>query len=161
MVKWIGILVLIFFGSYNYRAVAQSYGAEGLTPAQAELYYRVGNNLRCPTCIGLSVLQSEAEFATQIRKAAKEQILAGKSEEEVMTFFTSRYGLWILREPPKEGFHLLAWAIPLAFGIFGPILFYFFVWRRRQEVSIHGVRPAAEILAEMESELTRLRKSAS
>jgi cytochrome c-type biogenesis protein CcmH len=161
MKTWIGILFLALLGSHNFQAVAQTYGAEGMTPEQAELYYRVGDNLRCPTCIGLSVLQSEADFATQIRKAAKEQILAGKSEPEIMTFFTQRYGLWILREPPTEGFHLLAWGIPLAFAVFGPILLYFFVWRKRQEVSIYGVRPSAEILAEMEHELQRMRKSAS
>jgi cytochrome c-type biogenesis protein CcmH/NrfF len=159
MKKWIYILFLTLLGSWNLRGAAQTLPAEDMTPAQAELFYRVGDNLRCPTCIGLSVLQSEAEFAVQIRKAAKEQVLAGKTEPEIMTFFTTRYGVWILREPPVEGFHLFAWGIPIALGIFGPILMYFFVWRRRKEVSIFGVRPSAEILAEMELELQRLRKA--
>ncbi len=159
MKKWTIICLLMLAVANLPRVQAQSLAIEGMTAEQAQLYNRVGNNLRCPTCIGLSVLQSESDFAVQLREAAKEQVLAGKSEPEIMTFFTQRYGLWILREPPKEGFHLLAWAIPLAFAVIGPIFFYLFVWRRRQTVSLHGMRPSAEILAEMERELQAMRNS--
>jgi len=155
----IGMTVLLFtaFEMINSEKAFAGLGYEGLSEEQAELFQKVGNNLRCPTCTGLSVLQSEAGFATKIRDAAREQVVSGKSEAEIMLYFTERYGLWILRKPPAAGFHLLAWGVPIGFAIIGPILMWFFVWRRRKEVSLSGVRPTHEIITEMEKELNLLR----
>ena len=49
---------------------------------------------------------------------------------KILDFFKSRYGLWILREPPLEGFHLLAWMLPLGFLILGLLLLRFFFWNK-------------------------------
>ena len=35
-----------------------------------------------------------------------------KSEEEIREFFVKRYGEWILRAPPKQGFNLVLWILP-------------------------------------------------
>ena len=34
------------------------------------------------------------------------------SDEEVRAYFVERYGVWILRAPPKQGFNLLLWGLP-------------------------------------------------
>ena len=66
------------------------------------------------------------------------QLAAGKSKDDILKFFTERYGPWILREPPKEGVHLLAWLVPLAVLIVGPILIFIFVWRRTPRTASSG-----------------------
>lgn len=40
---------------------------------------------------------------------------AGRSDQEVETFFVGRYGDWILLSPPKQGIALSVWLAPLAF----------------------------------------------
>jgi cytochrome c-type biogenesis protein CcmH/NrfF len=52
----------------------------------------IASKLRCPTCTGLSVLDSDAAFSVQIQSLVKEQIKEGKSEDEILAYFTQRYG---------------------------------------------------------------------
>lgn len=117
----------------------------------------ISKELRCPTCVGLSVLESDAPFSVQIKDIVKEQVVAGKSKDEILTYFTERYGPWILRSPPKKGFNLIAWALPIAVLLGGPPLVWFFVWRKRRIVVTQGVRSTDDILAEMKARLAALR----
>ncbi len=122
----------------------------------------VASELRCPTCVGLSVLESDAPFSKQIKDEVASQLKAGKSNDEILTWFTERYGPWILRVPPKTGVNVLAWAIPLGALIAGPFLLWFFVWRRREAVDLsEGVKPLSELLKDWEGDLARVRQRQS
>lgn len=139
--------------------------AAGLRAEQAEVneefFREVAMDLRCPTCTGLSVLDSNASFSEQIKQQVREQILAGKNKEEILAFFVERYGPWILREPPKEGFNLFAWLLPIVILVFGPILIWFFVWRKRVQIDSFGVRSVEAIVTEMNQQLEALREGKS
>ena len=118
----------------------------------------VASDLRCPTCVGLSVLESDAPFSKQIKDEVTSQLKAGKSHEEILTFFTERYGPWILRVPPKTGVSILAWAIPLAVLLAGPLAVWFLVWRRRDDLAgVEAVKPLEEILAEWNRDINKRR----
>ena len=120
-------------------------------------YREIADTLRCPTCQGLSVLDSDAKFAVQIKDEVTRQLKEGKSRKEILTFFETRYGTWILREPPKEGFNLVVWGFPLVLLVLGPVLVWFFVWRKTKTVSSAGVRSVASILEDMEAELKAIK----
>ena len=130
--------------------------AEG-TPAEEDEFRDVAGMLRCPTCTGISVLDSEASFSVQIKSQVREQIKAGKGRDEILQYFTARYGPWILREPPVEGVNALAWWLPLGLLTLGPIVIWLAVWRRRVELPNLGMRTTDVILAEMEQDLERAR----
>ncbi len=117
----------------------------------------VAKELRCPTCTGLSVLESEASFSVQIKDQVREQMQLGKNKEQILNFFTDRYGPWILREPPAKGFSLLAWLVPIALLCLGPLVIWFTVWKRRVHISTHGVRGNEPIIAEMQERLQQLK----
>lgn len=85
---------------------------DALNPDERDQYDEIGNKLRCPTCTGLSVLQSESPFSLQIRNSIISQIKERKNERSIIQFFKDRYGHWIFREPPKKGFHIIAWILP-------------------------------------------------
>jgi cytochrome c-type biogenesis protein CcmH len=138
-------------GDPSSRARYPTEGPEG------QLFLDVARDLRCPTCTGLSVVDSDAQFSVQIKDIVKEQVEAGKSKAEILDYFTTRYGPWILRAPPKRGFNALAWVLPIALLILGPALVWALVWRQRRQVSMHGVRPAADILAELDGRLAEAR----
>lgn len=121
----------------------------------------ISDQLRCPTCTGLSVLQSDAPFSLQIREAVIEHVKEGQSEEWILDFFTKRYGLWILREPPSEGFHLVAWLIPILFMVFGALGLWLFVWRKQSNQQVAAVRSREEILKEMDEQIIQYRNSQS
>jgi len=80
--------------------------------------------LRCPTCQGISVRDSEASFSRQIRDKVRRMVEEGQSDEDIKAYFVSRYGEWILRAPKKEGLGLVLWLAPgaallLAGGLIG------------------------------------------
>ena len=75
-------------------------------------FKKLSNELRCPTCQGLSVKDSEAGFSNSIKGKIRELMKQGKSDEEIMAYFVERYGEWILRAPPVSGFNMVLWILP-------------------------------------------------
>lgn len=118
----------------------------------------VAGQLRCPTCQGMSVLESDAAFSNQIKDLVREKMSQGMSQKEIEAFFVERYGPWILREPPKQGFHLTAWLIPIGLLVLGPILLWLLMWRRTPVEAVVKMRSDADILAEMEQVLRKMKE---
>ena len=75
-------------------------------------FRKLSNELRCPTCQGLSVKDSEAGFSNSIKDKIHELMKLGKTDKEIKEYFIERYGEWILRTPPKKGFNLVLWILP-------------------------------------------------
>ena len=59
------------------------------------------NHVQCPSGIPL-----KEEIATQLA--------AGKTQAEVLTYFSTKYGEKILSAPTTTGFNLVAWVTPFA-----------------------------------------------
>jgi cytochrome c-type biogenesis protein CcmH len=78
--------------------------------------------LRCPTCQGLSIADSPATSASQMRALVQEQLAAGESDDAVRAFFVARYGRWILLDPPVGGPDLAVWLAPAVIVTFGAVL---------------------------------------
>lgn len=121
------------------------------------LFERLSKDLRCPTCQGLSVWESDANFSNQIKDMIKTKINDGLTEEQIREFFTARFGPWILREPPTKGFNAVAWWLPLSLMFGGPIILWACVWRRQRLIPNHGTRSTDELIKQMNDELDFLR----
>ena len=105
--------------------VVQQANAPTVTPQDSILEVRtkeVAAHLRCPVCQGLSVQDSPARLAQEMRSVVKEQLRAGKSKEEIEAYFVSKYGEGILLEPPARGFNLLVYVLPAALLLGGGAL---------------------------------------
>ena len=127
---------------------------ESLSPSDQTLYKNTSQQLRCPTCTGLSVLESDASFSLQIRAKVLELIQENTSEKKIIEYFTDRYGLWILREPPKYGFHLLAWIIPFLLLGFGPLIVWSILRQKNTDhSSLSSSNENEKLLAAMEKDL--------
>src|SRR5579871_3868562 len=76
---------------------------------------RVASQLKCLICQGESVADSPSTLAQQMRVAIRQQLQAGRSEQDVIQYFVQPYGDQILWSPPWQGFSLLIWLVPIAF----------------------------------------------
>ena len=110
------------------------------------------DDLRCPTCQGLSVKDSEAGFSVSIRNKAQEMVSQGYSDQEIRDYFVERYGEWILRAPPMKGFNLLLWALPGIAIFFG---MWIVITKSRRWVESDENQDHAETLTEEEEEMVR------
>lgn len=95
-------------------AVARLMFSTAAPPPTAEARaHDIGERLACPICQGLSVADSPSALAGQMRAVIVEQIKEGRSDAQIEQYFVARYGQAILLTPPKSGFTLLAWWVPL------------------------------------------------
>ena len=79
----------------------------------------VASGLRCVVCQNLSVADSPSDLAKEMRNLIRELLQQGKSREEIKKYFVSRYGDFVLLEPPKRGFNLLVWGLPFVALVVG------------------------------------------
>jgi len=108
-----------------------------VSPSKQTLDQRVhdvASQLKCLVCQGESVADSPAILSQQMRGVIRQQLQSGKSEQEVIQYFVSRYGDRILLSPPWQGLTLLVWLVPIALMVSG-ILLLFVVLRSWQSQS--------------------------
>lgn len=93
--------------------------------------HTVASQLKCPICQGESVADSPAPLAQQMRGVIRQQLQAGKSEQEVIQYFQTSYGDQIVWSPPWQGFSILAWLAPIGLLLGGAFLLFFVLrdWR--------------------------------
>lgn len=99
--------------------VTQGYAPQrqGLDPLEAEKEARVmrlGKQLRCAVCQGVSIADSPASMARAQLDKVRELVAEGKSDQEIYDYFVKRYGEWVLLEPTSGGLNSLLWLGPLA-----------------------------------------------
>ncbi|HVH31321.1 MAG TPA: cytochrome c-type biogenesis protein CcmH [bacterium] len=76
--------------------------------------HRVASKLRCPVCQNESVADSQSELSAQMRTLIRDKLAAGETEDQIIRYFVSRYGEWILLEPPRQGVLWFVWLAPAA-----------------------------------------------
>lgn len=156
---------LLFIGLLCFSSASQAVDEESVKkiyPSEGKVgqeFRDVAGELRCPTCTGLSVLESDAKFSVQIKDIVLEKVNEGKSKDEILQYFTERYGPWILRAPPKSGVNLVAWGVPLALLTVGPLLVWLLVWRRKKVVVDFKVRATDDIINEMNQRIDSLKSA--
>jgi cytochrome c-type biogenesis protein CcmH len=79
----------------------------------SERTLQIARELNCPICAGQSVADSQSELAVQMRAIIEQKVQAGESDAEIKAYFVERYGESILAAPPKSGFTLTLWWVPV------------------------------------------------
>jgi cytochrome c-type biogenesis protein CcmH len=79
----------------------------------------VGALLRCPVCQGLSVADSPATMARNMKLEVREKLAAGYDQEQILTWFERSYGEFVRLRPPLRGMNWLVWIGPAVFLLAG------------------------------------------
>jgi len=69
----------------------------------------ISQALRCVVCQNQSIDDSSAEVAHDMRRAVRERLVAGDSDDQVFNFMVARYGDYVLLKPPFKLGTLLLW----------------------------------------------------
>ena len=111
----------------------------------------LATDLRCLVCQNESLAGSHAELAEDLRREIRTQMKKGKSDQEVLTYLTDRYGDFVLYRPPFRSYTLLLWLGPVLFLAIGGVAWYLTLRRRRatqavDQVSEDSLKQAASLL---------------
>jgi len=111
----------------------------------------LSEQLRCLVCQNETLAGSHADLAADLRQEIREQMKAGKSDQEIIAFLTARYGKFIRYNPPFDPTTYLLWIGPFVLLLGGLVLLLRYVKQRRdliseQPLSIEDRRRAEELL---------------
>lgn len=84
------------------------------------------HTLRCVTCQGQSIADSDAAMAGDMRHLVRSQIAAGRSAEQVRAWLVTRYGDYISYSPSIGRLTWPLYAVPLLLALIAGLI----VWRR-------------------------------
>jgi cytochrome c-type biogenesis protein CcmH len=132
---WVGPLVLVVV-----LVVALSVGSGALSGGPASATQRAAaleTQLRCPSCIDVSVADSSAATAASLRHQILDWVRAGQSDQQIENQLIARYGPSILLTPPG-GASVVIWAVPAAAGAAALAGLAVLFWRRSR--SWRGLR---------------------
>jgi len=107
--------------------------------------------LVCPVC-ETTLDQSNAPIAERMKAVIRERVAAGDSEQEIKDALVAEFGPGVLATPPRRGFGLLAWVVPLVAALGAAVVVGVLVrrWVRAREPG------ADENARELDPELERL-----
>ena len=94
----------------------------------------LAEDLRCLVCQNESLAGSHADLAVDLRQQIREQMRAGKTDQEIVSFMTERYGDFVLFRPPVKATTYLLWFGPFILLGVGVVVQYFFLKRRRERL---------------------------
>ena len=84
----------------------------------------IAKTLRCTVCQTENIWESGAPLAQQMRGVVRERLKLGHSPEDIKEYFLSRYGDYIMMEPPKHGVNWFIWVGPFILLLGGGLLLY-------------------------------------
>ncbi len=109
----------------------------------------ISAGLRCVVCQNQSIDDSDATVARDLRILIREQLLANKTDPEVVDFVVARYGEYVLLKPRLKTATLLLWSAPFLILLAGLLL----AFRRKPAVPTDTLSPTEK--AEIESILRK------
>jgi cytochrome c-type biogenesis protein CcmH/NrfF len=121
-------------------------------PSRAELEGEV----MCPVC-GTTLDQSSSPAAQQIKRVIAGRIAAGDTKTEIKDRLVAEYGDAILAAPPRHGFGLLAWWLPIGGIVVAAVVVGLGAWRwsRAREPAPRAVQLDPTLERRLDDELRR------
>jgi cytochrome c-type biogenesis protein CcmH len=96
---------------------------------------RLSQELRCLVCQNETLADSRADLAEDLRREIREQMKAGKTDQEIIAFLTQRYGDFVLYRPPVKPTTYLLWFGPFVLLLAGLAILFRYVKQRRDSIN--------------------------
>jgi len=77
----------------------------------------IGKELRCLVCQNEDIENSNADMARDLRILVRKMLSEGKTKDEIISYIHSRYGDFVLFNPPVRYDTSLLWLLPIIFLI--------------------------------------------
>jgi len=117
-----------------------------LAQQQADRVKQIGGKFQCMCGCSQILTQCNHVGCTMSASMLKElgaMVNRGDSEDKITQTFVQEFGTTVYAEPPKSGFSLVAWLMPVFYFLFGAAIVVFFIMKwRKQAPAPAAVAPA-------------------
>lgn len=133
--------LLIALAAFACIAAASDPSERMADPAQEARARELFREVRCLVCQNESIDDSTAALALDLRKVIREQIAAGRSDQQIRDFLVARYGEFALLKPAVSAPNAVLWGAPVLVLLIGGGLL---VLRLRQRPQAAALSPEDE-----------------
>ena len=149
--KYLLILLLCLLPTFSYADEAKDLAED---PVLEKRMIGLAENLRCLVCQNESLASSHSDLANDLRREVREQMRKGLSDKEIIDYLVSKYGDFVLFDPPMKKATLILWYGPFALLLIGAgVLVYQLRKRKKQikeaDLSAADAQRAAALLNEI------------
>jgi cytochrome c-type biogenesis protein CcmH len=123
--------------------LATSAGGPPTEGVSDDRLFSIAERIKCVQCVGESVGGSSAPIAVQFREEISKQMAAGSTDDEILSFFSERYGRDILLTPPSSGVGALVWIVPVV-AVAAALLLLASTFRRWRSERVVDVEVSSE-----------------
>lgn len=148
--KYFLTLLLCLLPAFSFAGEAKDMADD---PVLEKRMIGLAENLRCLVCQNESLASSHADLAEDLRREVREQMQKGLSDQQIIDYLVSRYGDFVLYDPPMKKSTWFLWFGPFILLLLGSgVLVYQLRKRQGQipetELSAEQARLVAEMLNE-------------
>ncbi|MGO9963673.1 MAG: cytochrome c-type biogenesis protein CcmH [Acidimicrobiales bacterium] len=101
-------------------------------PSSSARIAHLDSVIKCPSCVDLSIAQSDAPIAVGLRSEVAAWVHAGLSDARIEQLVVARFGEQALLVPSGSGADVLLWAVPAAALGAAAVVLAGYLWRRRR-----------------------------
>lgn len=134
------ILMFCLLPTFAFAGEAQDMAAD---PVLEKRMIGLADKLRCLVCQNESLASSHADLAEDLRREVREQMQKGLTDDEIIEYLVSRYGDFVLYDPPMKSYTMLLWFGPFALLIVAVLGLLFQLRKRRETVPEATLTPEA------------------
>ncbi|MGI0117774.1 cytochrome c-type biogenesis protein [Zooshikella sp. RANM57] len=131
LLRFIGVLFIGISSISMSWAAIDTY--EFSSDQQRERFQLLTEELRCPKCQNQNIADSNAPIAVDLRRKIYTMLQAGEPDEAIIDFMQSRYGDFVLYNPPWDHRTWLLWSLPFILLGVGLTVLGRLLWRRRSQ----------------------------
>ena len=135
------VVVIAAVLALSTRLVSAKEAQPAEDPQIAQRMKNLTEQLRCLVCQNETLADSHADLAEDLRKEIREQMKAGKSDQEIVAFLTQRYGDFVLYKPPVKSTTYLLWFGPFVLLFAGTGVLYRYLKSRRELIEEKPLSP--------------------
>ena len=109
-------------------SLAASYTAWAVDPTELPdpklqaRYVALSHELRCMQCQNEALADSPVDLAADLRREVRDQLLAGKSDDDIRAWMSARYGDFILFRPRYSLRNAWLWGAPAVLLLIGALV---------------------------------------
>ncbi|MDH4215670.1 MAG: cytochrome c-type biogenesis protein CcmH [Gallionella sp.] len=153
--KYLLLILLSLLPVCSYAGEAKDMAED---PVLEKRMIGLAENLRCLVCQNESLASSHSELANDLRREVREQMQKGMNDKEIIDYLVTRYGDFVLYDPPVKTSTLVLWYGPFVLLLIGGGMLVYQLRKRKSQIketdiSDADAQRAAELLNDDTSEL--------
>ena len=119
------ILILTFISFSSILSASSK-----MTSKQNDRAIDLFKETRCLVCQSQTIYDSNSELATDLKLFIQEEIIAGKTDNDIKAQLVTNYGEWILMTPSLSKTNYILWFSPFIFLLISIVVMFKYIFNK-------------------------------